>query len=66
MSRNLLRLHEERNWWALDMTQTLDSCTVANTKLTVILWRGSLEGEMLEEPERERGSNGSMDEDLTM
>ena len=47
MSRNLFRLHEERNWYALDITQTVDSCTVANAKPTVSLWRVSRDGKRL-------------------
>lgn len=45
-----MRLHEERNWYALDLTHTVDSCTVANAKLTVCLCRVSLEGERLKDP----------------
>lgn len=39
ISRNLLRLQEERNWCALDITHTVGSCTEASTKLTVCLCR---------------------------
>lgn len=54
MSRNLLRLHEERNWKALDMTQTVDSCTVANAKLRVFFWSRLIPPEEEEEEKRVR------------
>lgn len=39
ISRNLLRLQEERNWCAFDITHTVGSCTEASTKPTVCLCR---------------------------
>lgn len=51
-----MRLHEERNWNAFDMTHTVDNCTVANVKLTVHRWKVSRVGENLKEPKIERGT----------
>lgn len=51
-----MRLQEERNWCALDITHTADSCTEASTKLTVCLCRE--QGKRLKGPVEGRQTEG--------